>query len=194
MFGRNPIRKSIAATTDGQTLAVQEIFDTIQGEGPLAGQPCVFIRLAGCNLACKFCDTEFETKIDNLLSVDQIVAQTTALRHHGWVVLTGGEPMRQNVVPLCEALAARGRHVQIETAGNFWVPEEWQGRFEHLLHEGDVSIVVSPKTAHVPIETSILALARSALMRFTSSRLRTEPSTSARSHSCGSFISARTGE
>lgn len=59
MLGQNPIRPPI--TGDGTQLFVQSIFPTIQGEGPAAGIPSVFIRLGGCNLACSFCDTEFES-------------------------------------------------------------------------------------------------------------------------------------
>lgn len=53
MFGQNPIRKQ--DLSDPYNLFIQEVFYTIQGEGPLAGRPAVFVRLAGCNLACKFC-------------------------------------------------------------------------------------------------------------------------------------------
>ena len=59
MFGKNPIRKAIFDNAD--FYEVQEIFLTIQGEGPYAGTPAIFIRLGGCNLACNFCDTEFES-------------------------------------------------------------------------------------------------------------------------------------
>ena len=59
MFGKNPIRPPEKG--DGSILFVQEIFPTLQGEGPLAGVPAVFLRLGGCNLACSFCDTEFES-------------------------------------------------------------------------------------------------------------------------------------
>ncbi len=58
MLGKNPILKPVFSS--GETLDVTEIFSTIQGEGPLAGEPAVFIRLSGCKLACAFCDTNFE--------------------------------------------------------------------------------------------------------------------------------------
>lgn len=146
MFGTNPIRPDEQAL-DGQTLAVQEIFYTLQGEGPQAGRPAVFIRLAGCNLACSFCDTDFESKIENRLSVEQIIAQVEAFPHHGLVVLTGGEPLRQNISVLVDLLIHRGvvDLVQIETAGTLW-----DDRLDQLaLYPAAgpfLQIVCSPKT------------------------------------------------
>lgn len=152
MFGHNPIRKIDHFPEDGR-IAVQEVFYTLQGEGPFAGAPAVFIRLAGCHLACTFCDTEFESGINNRLTVQEIVrhAALADTHDHGFskrpmVVLTGGEPMRQPTVELVRALLAEGfSHVQYETAGNLWEPglEHW---FEHSTQ---VSLVVSPKTPHV---------------------------------------------
>jgi len=59
MFGKNKILKP--QNHDGLNLEVQEIFATFQGEGPYVGYPAVFVRLGGCNLACEFCDTEFDS-------------------------------------------------------------------------------------------------------------------------------------
>lgn len=148
MFGKNPIRKS-ETHLNGATLAVQEVFYTLQGEGPHAGEPAVFIRLAGCNLACSFCDTEFESGIDKRLTVEQIVTQVKAFPHHQLVVLTGGEPLRQNIKPLLKALSrGEGREavllVQIETAGTLWVPD-----LERYIELGFVEIVCSPKTPKI---------------------------------------------
>lgn len=142
MFGKNPTRP-IEILQDGQTLAVQELFYTLQGEGPYSGRPAVFIRLAGCNLACTFCDTEFESNIDNRVSLPTIVNQVRQAAIHDFVVLTGGEPMRQNIVPLIMLLLDNGvKLVQIETAGTLWV-----AGLEPLIERGSVELVVSPKTA-----------------------------------------------
>lgn len=146
MFGTNPIRKQDLSSPNA--LRVQKIFQTIQGEGPFAGLPAVFLRLAGCNLRCSWCDTEFESQYDLAVGVDQVV--TTVLQLAGekirLVVLTGGEPLRQDIRPLCFALADYGFHVQIETAGTLWV----DGLEEVLVQEGEgVSIVCSPKTPKV---------------------------------------------
>lgn len=150
MFGDNPIRKQVLS--DGSTLAVQEIFYTIQGEGPFAGTPAVFVRLAGCNLACTFCDTDFESNIDNQVEVGCIVQSVLGLlfaapRGHylgikKLVVLTGGEPMRQNIVPLLRDLIHVHKvSVQIETAGTLWPQDLVFDEFYGNLH-----LVCSPKT------------------------------------------------
>lgn len=140
MFGQNPIREN-ESQLDGTTLAVQEIFHTLQGEGPFAGMPAVFIRLAGCNLACSFCDTEFESNIDNRLSVEAIMAQIKALPFCPLVVITGGEPLRQQLRPLVSALNRRFRFIQIETAGTLW-----QSDLEPFIIADRLIIVCSPKT------------------------------------------------
>lgn len=120
MRGTNPIRPP--KNDDGNTLDVQEIFLTLQGEGPNAGAPAVFIRLGGCNLACDFCDTQFESFAAR--TVDDVVREVERLRPQAemLVVITGGEPLRQNIVPLCEALIAKGFRIQIETNGTLFRP------------------------------------------------------------------------
>lgn len=145
MFGTNPIRKQELSGL----LAVQEVFYTIQGEGPFAGTPALFIRLAGCHLACSFCDTEFEQGMDKRKqTAEDVAAQAWAAVRPaapGLVVITGGEPMRQNIVPLVDALRAWGfTHVQLETAGNFW-----DDALTFAVSSGYLTLVCSPKTAHV---------------------------------------------
>ncbi len=120
MFGTNPIRPPEKG--DGQYLQVQEIFPTLQGEGPHTGVPSVFIRLGGCNLACDFCDTEFESF--ETLSLEEILHEVGFLHDEDearrLIVITGGEPLRQNIAPLCEALLEQSYAVQIETNGTLW--------------------------------------------------------------------------
>lgn len=159
MFGTNPLRKQ-ELTPD--TLRIESIFATAQGEGPLSGRPAVFVRLSGCNLKCFWCDTEFESGIDNVRSAEEVCAAVIALfpnqlKFRRLVVLTGGEPLRQNVVRLCYLLRDASVHVQIETAGTLWVPG-----LEHLIRapmEPGVSIVVSPKTGKVVQEVARHAMA-----------------------------------
>ena len=152
MFGKNVILKQERTNPDGK-LAVQNIFYTLQGEGPFSGCPAVFIRLAGCHLACTFCDTEFDSGINNRMSVEDIVLKAISVlpgQYHQrpLVVLTGGEPLRQNTAPLVHALREQGfLHVQYETAGNLWEPE--LAMFFGLANNRFVTFVVSPKTPHV---------------------------------------------
>lgn len=149
MFGTNPIREIDHGS--GESLAVQEIFYTLQGEGPHAGRPAVFIRLAGCNLACAFCDTDFESKIDQRMTLEAISTEVMKHGQRDLVVLTGGEPLRQNVVPLIKALRDVGvKTVQIETAGTVWV----EGLEDFCNHDPSyegflVEIVCSPKTPRI---------------------------------------------
>lgn len=144
MFGKNPTRKQELGS--GETLWVQEIFHTIQGEGPIAGLPATFVRLAGCNLKCHFCDTEFESS-KWTPNIGEIIRKIQLITPYGtqWVVLTGGEPLRQNVLPLIEEIKRQcNLKVQIETAGTLWV----DGLEKHV-EDGSVTIVVSPKTSIV---------------------------------------------
>lgn len=128
----------------GATLLVNEIFYSLQGEGKHTGQATVFIRLAKCNLACKFCDTEFETF--QPMTVEDIVARVLGLIPEPvegvtkpWVDLTGGEPLLQNCGPLVSALARRGLETCVETSGSVWAP--WVTMLEW--------VTVSPK---VPLD------------------------------------------
>jgi organic radical activating enzyme len=135
MFGNNKIMQPIAGDGfgAGESLDVVKIFATLQGEGQRAGQPAIFIRLGGCNLACKFCDTEFDVFENKTL--DEILAEVIRLRvAEKLIVITGGEPLRQPIEKLCELLIAQGFVVQIETNGTLFRP----------LHN-DVEIVCSPK-------------------------------------------------
>ena len=118
MFGKNLIRPPEKG--DGNSLDVQEIFPTLQGEGPYAGTPAIFIRLGGCNLACTFCDTEFESYTN--ISIHQIISEVEKLAQEKikLVVITGGEPFRQPIEKLCDALIQNGYKVQIETNGTIF--------------------------------------------------------------------------
>ena len=98
-------------------LQLSEIFFSIQGEGTWSGTPAVFIRLAGCNLSCAFCDTDYATKF--LASVDDVVAQVRSIGQNcPMVILTGGEPLAQSYTnDLILALQHDGRRVHIESNG-----------------------------------------------------------------------------
>lgn len=131
---------------DGSTLDLHSIFQTIQGEGPFTGKPAVFVRLAGCNLQCPWCDTEYtdgrrEKSVEDIV---MLVLEARA-RHTKLVVITGGEPLRQNIAKLCSALVLEGLTVQIESNGVFGVSKE----LSLLLKTPFVHLVVSPKTSKV---------------------------------------------
>ncbi len=103
---------------------VSEIFYAIQGEGLLAGRPSVFIRLAGCPLRCKYCDTEYalDSKAGTKMSIDEIMKK--ALKHSpDFAVITGGEPLiSPQISLLCETIKEQNIHITIETAGIKFVP------------------------------------------------------------------------
>ncbi|MBT4922599.1 MAG: 7-carboxy-7-deazaguanine synthase QueE [Rickettsiales bacterium] len=118
MFGKN--KPLTMVQTYDHNLDIVNIFSTIQGEGPYAGVPAIFIRLGGCNLKCNFCDTEFDnftkTKIDDILKeVSLLAGNITKL-----IIITGGEPLRQDITELCELLITQKFDVQIETNGTIY--------------------------------------------------------------------------
>ncbi len=104
------------------TLKTIEVFASVQGEGLRQGQPTIFVRLAGCNLRCGFCDTKRAWKRGEERTVAAIAADVAALRAKfpaRWVCLTGGEPLAQDVRPLVRALHGAGLSVQVETNGTY---------------------------------------------------------------------------
>jgi len=132
MFGKNKILKP--EDHDGSYLDVVEIFPTIQGEGPLSGHGATFVRLGGCNLACDFCDTQFD-EYQNL-HLKEIIEKLDDFSAK-LVVITGGEPLRQPIEKLCEELLRLNYHVQIESNGTIYrdLPKE-------------VKIICSPKVTN----------------------------------------------
>ena len=115
-------RQATEPLDHGETIQVHSIFYTIQGEGPFSGMPAIFIRLAGCNLQCPGCDTEY-TDHRRAYTADQLKREvSTMVREAGGAaaklaVVTGGEPFRQNITGLVHALQELGYLVQIETNG-----------------------------------------------------------------------------
>jgi 7-carboxy-7-deazaguanine synthase len=113
---------------------IAELFESIQGESTYAGLGCFFIRLAGCNLRCVYCDTpEARDAGQRLVSVDQLVAKARDSRMP-LIEVTGGEPLLQEGFPeLAEALLEiSGRTILVETNGSLDL---------RLVPEGVVSIV-----------------------------------------------------
>lgn len=99
-------------------LKVSEIFDGIGGEGENIGIPATFIRLQGCSVGCRFCDTSYarDPSLGYEMDEDKIVAKI----FQPYVVLTGGEPLEQDVGSLVEELSSQGLFILLETSGQFW--------------------------------------------------------------------------
>lgn len=111
---------------------VSEIFRSIQGESSFAGLPCVFIRLAGCNLRCRYCDTQYALEGGDPMSLEEIIRQVT-LFGVDLVEVTGGEPLFQEETPdLVAALLEHGHKALVETNGSMDVS---------VLPEGAVRIM-----------------------------------------------------
>ena len=96
-----------------------EIYKSVQGESSFAGLPCIFVRLAGCNLRCSWCDSEYTFKGGYKQSLDEVEAAVAALAPVRLVEFTGGEPMLQEreLVPLMERMLEKGYTLMMETSG-----------------------------------------------------------------------------
>lgn len=143
MINTQPIEHKVSNAAGD--LDIQEVFYTLQGEGPYGGHPAVFVRLAGCNLLCQGCDTDYTSK-RKLQTVAEIIMAAAALfdahlvpgpHVERLIVLTGGEPFRQNISPLAHAMVDLGWTVQVETNGTLHLP---------TFPYGSCYIVCSPKT------------------------------------------------
>ena len=100
-----------------ERLKVHEIFYSIQGESTFAGRPCVLVRLTGCQMRCRWCDTEHAFYEGDWMSVDSVLERVAELGCP-LVELTGGEPLLQPAArPLLEKLCDRGYEVLLETGG-----------------------------------------------------------------------------
>lgn len=109
-------------------LPVVEIFDSIDGEGKRAGEMAIFIRLAGCNLRCSYCDTSYALSIRDAienLSANEIMDRVLK---YPWknITITGGEPLMHHIGDLVDMLADFGYDVNIETNGSKALDFSWQ--------------------------------------------------------------------
>lgn len=119
---------------------INELFETIQGEGSFTGQPSIFIRLQGCPVACSWCDTKHTWEIELSDEVSQNIMLAKAQETSQWaamtveqilalvkekgfqakhIVITGGEPCMVDLTPLCDAFELQGYSTQVETSGTF---------------------------------------------------------------------------
>lgn len=142
-----PIEKIIASSQ--VDLQVHSIFPTIQGEGPFVGQPALFVRMAGCNLQCPQCDTDYTTNrfpISARVLYNEIKHRLQFMEqiNTNLIVITGGEPLRQNLGDLILLLLQQEYRVQLETNGTSdgVLPSA-------ILGHRNLTIVCSPKTGRV---------------------------------------------
>ena len=99
------------------TLRINEIFLSVQGESSFAGWPCVFVRTTGCPLRCTWCDTKYAYSEGKDMPLDEVVerALSFGVQH---IEATGGEPLAQPAMPaLLKALCDKGKTVLLETSG-----------------------------------------------------------------------------
>lgn len=157
MVNLQPVEKQ--TYRDDGALDVVSVFYTIQGEGPSAGTPAVFVRLAGCNLTCPNCDTDYTscreltepiTLFGRVYDASPRISpiSNSARGVRGLIVITGGEPFRQDVGPFVKLLLDRGFSIQIETNGTLPPPGDLL-RFAEDDLELRLSAVCSPKTPKV---------------------------------------------
>ena len=101
-----------------ERLRVIEVYASVQGESTFAGLPCVFVRLAGCNLRCTWCDSTWTFTGGEHRSIDDVVAEVARFGIP-LVEVTGGEPLvHRQAIPLMERLLAAGHTVLLETSGS----------------------------------------------------------------------------
>jgi len=100
-------------------MQIIEIYRSIQGESSFAGVPCIFVRLAACNLRCTWCDSEYTFTGGKKMSAEEVEQEVAKLASGGLVEITGGEPMLQEreLVPLMERLLGLGYTLLLETSG-----------------------------------------------------------------------------
>lgn len=96
-----------------------EIYKSVQGESSFAGLPCIFVRLAGCNLRCTWCDSEYTFSGGKKMSDEEVMEEVRELEPVKLVEITGGEPLLQEraLIPFIERLVADDYEVLLETSG-----------------------------------------------------------------------------
>jgi organic radical activating enzyme len=120
------MKANFMSNTQPQQYPVMEMFYSLQGEGYHQGKAAFFIRLAGCDVGCVWCDVKdsWDASKHPVLSIEQIV--DSALKHPARLaIITGGEPLLYNLNPLTAALKAAGFQTNIETSGSSPISGQW---------------------------------------------------------------------
>ena len=122
------------------SIPIVEIFSSIQGEGRFMGCPVCFVRTAGCDIGCSWCDTKYSWNADEhqLFSICDIVGRVE--QNIEKVVITGGEPLMWNLDELCNTLKRNKKRIHIETSGAYPISGIWDW------------ITLSPKKNRMPNE------------------------------------------
>ena len=130
----------------GYMLPIMETFHTIQGEGYYSGKSAYFIRTAGCDIGCHWCDVKesWDKDVHPVKSIDDIVKEILPLNLET-VVITGGEPLIWNLKPLTNLLKKNNLKVNIETSGAYPI----SGNFDWIC--------VSPKKVKPPIDDLLIS-------------------------------------
>ena len=117
---------SLKYAAKAQLLPVMEAFLTIQGEGFHQGKPSYFIRLAGCDVGCHWCDVKesWDASLHPEAGVDQLV-ETAGSFHAKMAVITGGEPLMHDLEGLTSSLKLHGLHTHLETSGTHPLSGSW---------------------------------------------------------------------
>lgn len=146
----------------GLQLDLHSMFYTIQGEGPFTGERALFIRLAGCNLQCPWCDTEY-TEGRRMIGIMELadkaareIVARTAKRGDHLIVITGGEPFRQPIGKFIGTLVDMGFRVQVESNGVLAPDDDAAHLFRY---SGRAFLVCSPKTSRIHASMHELAFA-----------------------------------
>jgi organic radical activating enzyme len=122
-------------------LKINEAFYSIQGEGHNAGLPAIFIRLSGCNLSCRWCDSKYANK-GRTMKLEPIMKRIEGLKCKN-VIITGGEPLLQDLTSLVIALHNNDYYIGIETNGTIDINSSLRNRIDW--------ITVSPKSKNVKL-------------------------------------------
>lgn len=126
-------------------MKINEIFYSVQSEGFNAGKPADFIRLQGCSVGCAWCDTKHSW--DKTKGIELSELEVIGKLQSNFVILTGGEPLEQDLTVLLDKLKTAGKYIAVETSGT------------ELLQNGFDWITCSPKNFNKPLLDSVLSAA-----------------------------------